>query len=219
MARTDTHARKTRELVHRLACEAGTEPRVRGMPFGRAVIVGAVLSLLAAVFVVATVFGVRGDLPSRPASSIFQFKVLAMGLLAGAGVLAVLAAGRPGSRLRLWAVLAPGVLLLLVGAWADRSGFPVTGARTVSIPVCLVAIIVAALPGLAILLAVLRRGIPTRPSAAGASAGLLAGGLGAMAYTLACVNDGASFVAVWYSAAILVTTLLGALLGRRLLAW
>lgn len=218
MARTDPHARRTSELVDRLAREAGAGPRARGVPFGWAVILGAALSLLAAVLVVAGVFGVRGDLASLPARAIFQFKVLAMGLLACAGILAVGAAGRPGSRLRWW-VLAPGVLLLLVGAWVDRSGLPITGARTVSVPVCLAAIIVAAVPGLAILLAVLRRGIPTRPRVAGAAAGLLAGGLGAMAYTLACVNDGAAFVALWYSAAILATSLLGAMLGRRALAW
>ncbi|MEL1265728.1 DUF1109 domain-containing protein [Pseudoxanthomonas putridarboris] len=218
MQTTETHARKTSELVRELAREAGTRSRTR-LPFGWVLAMGAVLSFMAALCVVAGVFGARADLPGLPASGIFQFKVAAMGLLA-CGALALLrAAGMPGARLRPWLAVLPVALLLLVGVWVDGSGFPITGARSVSIPVCLGAIVLAAAPGLAILLAVLRRGIPTRLASAGAMAGLLSGALGALAYTIACINDGALFVAVWYSAAILATTLLGAILGPRILAW
>jgi hypothetical protein len=65
----------------------------------------------------------------------------------------------------------------------------------------------------------LRRATPTRLSYAGGVAGLLAGSIGALAYTLACINDGTVFVSIWYSLAILLTSVIGALLGRRALAW
>jgi hypothetical protein len=65
----------------------------------------------------------------------------------------------------------------------------------------------------------LRTGASTRPTIAGATAGLLAGALGAAAYALACKNDGGLFVAIWYSASILIVAGLGAVFGRRALAW
>jgi hypothetical protein len=45
-----------------------------------------------------------------------------------------------------------------------------------------------------LLLGVMSQGVVTRPAAAGAAAGLLAGALGAMAYAIACKNNGALFV-------------------------
>ena len=69
------------------------------------------------------------------------------------------------------------------------------------------------------MLGAMRRGIPTRPAFAGAAAGLLAGALGGAAYAIVCKNDGALFVAVWYTTAIIVVAGLGALIGRKALAW
>jgi hypothetical protein len=230
MARDDT-VHGTDELVRRLAREAGDAQRP-GLTFAPALTLGTLLALAAAALVVAVGFGLRPDLAALPGHGIFQFKVAAMGLLAAAALWLLRAAGTPGARRpwgrrggapraapRPWPLLVPALILLLVGAWLDRSGFPLSGARTLSVPVCLGAIIAAALPGLVVLLAALRRGIPTRLSAAGALAGLTSGALGALAYTLACINDGAAFVALWYPLAIAVTTALGAILGPRVLAW
>ncbi len=72
---------------------------------------------------------------------------------------------------------------------------------------------------MAAILIAMRSGTPTRLAGAGAVAGLLAGAIGALAYTVACLNDGATFVALWYSAAIAVVTIGGALIGPRVLAW
>jgi len=111
------------------------------------------------------------------------------------------------------------LLFILVGAVFDRSGFPLLGAHTLSVPTCVGAIILASLPALAVMLAAMRLGIPTRPGWAGGMAGILAGSLGALAYTLACINDGAAFVALWYSLAIAIMAAIGATAGRRVLAW
>jgi hypothetical protein len=43
--------------------------------------------------------------------------------------------------------------------------------------------------------------------------------LGAAAYSLGCLSDAGLFVAIWYPAAILIMTGLGAAIGRRVLAW
>jgi hypothetical protein len=65
----------------------------------------------------------------------------------------------------------------------------------------------------------LRQLAPTRLTLAGALAGLFAGGAGAFVYAFHCPETAAPFVALWYSAGILLTAGLGALLGPRLLRW
>ena len=60
---------------------------------------------------------------------------------------------------------------------------------------------------------------PTRPGAAGAVAGLAAGGIGAAIYALHCPETAAPFVAIWYSLGIVGAGLIGWLVGPRLLRW
>lgn len=64
-----------------------------------------------------------------------------------------------------------------------------------------------------------RRLAPTRLRAAGAAAGLTAGACAASVYCLHCPEVSAVFVLTWYSFGILLATLLGTLLGPRLLRW
>jgi hypothetical protein len=78
--------------------------------------------------------------------------------------------------------------------------------------------ILAALP-FVILAGALRRLGPTDLRITGAFVGLLAGGIGAVAYALHCDHDSLVFVGIAYTAAILETALLGLLLGPRLLRW
>jgi hypothetical protein len=65
----------------------------------------------------------------------------------------------------------------------------------------------------------LRRLAPTRLALAGAAMGLLSGGVGATIYGLACNEKAAAFTVIWYTLAIAISTLVGALTGPRLLAW
>lgn len=60
---------------------------------------------------------------------------------------------------------------------------------------------------------------PTRPDRAGLACGLLAGCLGAAGYALACPESSTTFVAVWYTAGIGLTAMLGRLLGPAVLRW
>lgn len=75
------------------------------------------------------------------------------------------------------------------------------------------------LPTLAGALWVLRGMAPTRLRLAGFAAGLLAGAVGAFSYAFHCPELSPAFIAVWYSAGILLAGGLGAVLGPRLLRW
>jgi hypothetical protein len=60
---------------------------------------------------------------------------------------------------------------------------------------------------------------PTRLRLAGAGAGLLAGALGALVYTLHCPELAAPFLGVWYVLGILIPAAFGAVVGPRVLRW
>ena len=84
---------------------------------------------------------------------------------------------------------------------------------------CLVSVPVIAIVPFAISVWAVRRAAPTNLARTGAFAGLVAGGVSAMAYALHCTDDSLPFVAVWYSGTIVLCTLAGAALGPRLLRW
>ncbi len=77
----------------------------------------------------------------------------------------------------------------------------------------------AAAPAFIASLWLMSRMAPTRPVWAGAAAGLLAGGVGALGYTFHCTELTAPFLAVWYVLGMAIPTVIGALLGPRLLRW
>ena len=84
---------------------------------------------------------------------------------------------------------------------------------------CLLSIPIIAIVPFATAIWAVRRAAPTNLSRAGAFAGLIAGGVSAMAYALHCTDDSLAFVAVWYGGTIVLCTLAGAALGPRLLRW
>ncbi len=84
---------------------------------------------------------------------------------------------------------------------------------------CLLSIPIIAIVPFAVIIAAVRRAAPTNLVRTGAVAGLIAGGVSAMAYALHCTDDSLPFVAVWYGGTIVLCTLAGAALGPRLLRW
>jgi hypothetical protein len=64
-----------------------------------------------------------------------------------------------------------------------------------------------------------RQAAPTDLRRAGAFAGLVAGGVSALAYALHCTDDSIPFIAVWYGGTIALCTLAGAITGPKLLRW
>ncbi|MBA4263745.1 MAG: DUF1109 domain-containing protein [Comamonadaceae bacterium] len=120
------------------------------------------------------------------------------------------------------AVLAVFATMLGLGAIALLTAAPEQRAATLlgeTWLTCPRNVVLLSLPALAGALWALRGLAPTRLGAAGFNAGLMAGALGATGYALVCPEVSATFVAVWYSLGILLTGLLGALLGPRLLRW
>lgn len=210
---------QTDQLLQRLAAEAGLSPP-RRLSLIWQLLMASTVAAAVSLGVVLTVAGARSDLALVVGTWIFLFKAIAMLLLAAGAFMLVRGAARPGRAIRPLYALAPAFVFLAASTAFDRSGLSLGGARPpVSILACVGTIVLASLPALGLILGVMKQGIPTDLRAAGFQAGLLAGSIGALAYTVACVNDGAAFVAVWYSAAVVAAGCLGALAGPRWLAW
>ena len=113
-------------------------------------------------------------------------------------------------------LLAGGVIVELAtkpaGSWPER----LIGHNAVH---CLSLIPLLSIPSLASLFFALRRAAPLRPPLAGATAGLVSGGVGAILYALTCPDDSPLFVATWYSIAIGALTTAAAFGGKRWLRW
>jgi hypothetical protein len=213
------NAEYTNVVIRRLAREAGMKPSTSVISFDTALLLGAALSFASAVMLVFAIVGIPRELATTLHSAAFHHKVSSMLLVACGGIFLVRYAGRPGARALALLTVLPGLALLTAGAISDASEFPFMGLSVISVPSCIAAIVALSLLPLGITMFVLKRGVTTRPSVAGATAGVLAGALGAAAYALVCKNNGGLFVAVWYSMAILITVGIGAVVGRRALAW
>lgn len=85
--------------------------------------------------------------------------------------------------------------------------------------VCAFNITAIALPVLAALLWTLRDMAPTRPALTGGAAGMLAGALAAMLYSLHCDENTYTFFSIWYSGGMGLSALVGAVLGAKYLRW
>lgn len=210
---------KTTELIDLLAQGAG--PAVRVQPLRRLLPAIAGGALAAAALSI----GLLGIVPAHMAGTPALWVKLAYGalLVVAAGWLAARLAF-PLSQLRApgfsVAAVAAGMALLglaaLIAAGPSERGTALFGSSWQRCPLIIPAV---ALPALAAALSTLRGMAPTRLCAAGFAAGLLAGALGAIGYSLHCPEESLAFVAVWYSLGILVSGGLGALLGPRVLRW
>jgi hypothetical protein len=209
---------KTDHLIAALVTDQAQRAGPVGPALGLAAGVG--FALAGILFMLA--LGPRDDIAAAATTMRFLFKpALMLALAVAAGMLA-LRLVRPGTAARPAALGAvAGVLIIAVAAellvvprdaWAAR----LIGTNA---QICLTSIPLLAIAPLAAALYALRRGAPTRPALAGAAAGLLAGGIGAALYATHCTDDSPLFVATWYSLAIALVAIAGALLGTRLLRW
>jgi hypothetical protein len=214
-----TAIRKTDELIRSMAMEAGLGHAHAGIWFERRLALAAAAALAIGAGLAILLFGIAPALATGEPSAWLWHKVACALTLAAAGFLLVRSMARPDGSGWPVAALVPGAALLAFGGITDQSGFPVMGQSGQSVPICLGAIVLLSLPGLTLILGVLHTGAPTRPTMAGAAAGLMAGALGAAAYAIACKNDGGLFVATWYSTAIVIAGAVGAVAGRRVLSW
>ena len=207
----------TDDLIRSLASTAGT--RQRGASLQAVIAVSGAASLACALLVVFSVFGIRQDFADMAVRMPFAFKVAYSGaLVAGASVVALYAATPGASATALYA-LSPAVLLLACGVIFDPTGFPIMGRTDTAVAICVGRILFLSLPAMMLTFVFMRRSAPTQPLFAGAVVGMLSGSVGALAYALACRNDGTAFVAIWYAAACAIMAAVGAIVGHRVLRW
>ncbi|WP_375286074.1 DUF1109 domain-containing protein [Sphingomonas sp.] len=211
----------TDELILRLARD--TRPVPRGT-VGRRLVLGIALGAVVSAILVLAWLGPREDLGVAVRRASYWIK-WGYTLSLSAAALAVTAQlARPDSgRLRgLWLTAIPVVLLAVVGlmelARTPRSDWLAMWLGQ-SWMVCPWLVLLFAIPIFGGLLWSFRKLAPTRLRAAGAAAGLTAGAFAASVYCLHCPEVSAIFVLTWYSLGILLATLLGSLLGPRLLRW
>jgi hypothetical protein len=210
---------KTDDLIAALCTDAPDKRPLRAYFIGAALI-----GALCAFAVFMATLGPRPDFMRAIHTMRFDFKFVVTLALALAAFAVARDMARPEVARSRWRVLlwtAP--VLMLLGVAAELVMVP----RDLWMPrlighnmrFCTTMIPLFALAPLALMLWAFRRGAPQNPARAGAIAGLLAGGIGALFYAAHCFDDSPLFVATWYTLAIAAVTGLGALLGSRILRW
>lgn len=212
---------KTDDLISMLAANVSpVDPHVVARRIGTAVLVGS----LSASLLVVMLLGIRHDIAQVSVTPLFWAKVaLPLCLTVGAWLM-VTRLARPGMTSgagRYWVAATLAVvwlagLLALITAAPDARVDMVFG-RTWR--VCALNITMLSIPGFVAVFWALRGLAPTRPTLAGSCGGLLAGATATIAYCLHCPEMGVPFWGIWYVMGMLVPTLVGASLGRRLLRW
>jgi hypothetical protein len=207
----------TDDLIARLS--ANVKP-VRRQKLKLGLILASMAALGACVVIVLVSQGVRPDF--EKSGTAVALKVIFSAAFAAAALPVAARLASPDRTAGVWLRVGAGLLVasVLIGAvaimtHADGSVGPVYE----GFPYAFVAIPALATPASFLIFAWYRRFAPTRLALAGGSVGGLSGGLGAMAYALICPVDSAGFVSTWYGASILVCTLVGALVGPRVLRW
>jgi hypothetical protein len=211
---------KTERLIDSLVADRIHQPP----PAGRTLLHALPMAIAAALLVFSLFLDMRSDLPAAFTSWRYLLKLLLPLLIMGAAIGLVLHLAqpqhRPGSAFR-WMLLL--TLPLLAGTLMEGAMLPsadwVAAAMGKDPIYCLIFVPMLSLAPLAAMLWTLRQGAPQSPVAGGAAAGLAAGGIGAFIFAIHCDNDSPFYIAIWYLGAIAIVTLLGALVGQRLLRW
>ena len=212
---------RTDQLVTLLAADAAP---VRRRAVSRRLLLALAVALPVSAAWMLLAYGVRRDLIEAMFWPMFWVRLLLGAGIALAAFVVVQRLARPGVPVRgAWLGLAAPVLLIWLLAGAALLAAP-QEERTALVwghtwRSCAIDIAVVSLPMFAALLWALRGLAPTRPALAGAAAGALAGGAGAMVYALHCPELAAPYIAVWYLAGIALPVVAGALVGPRLLRW
>lgn len=188
--------------------------------FGVAIVSGAA----GATLVVATLLGIRRDLAEVALTPIFWAKIaLPLCLMIGSLWMSARLA-RPGVRAGSsgWLIAAPVAAVWLAGAYVlmaapDDARLALLLGKTWR--VCPFNIAMLSVPGFVAVFWALKGLAPTRLAMSGAAGGLLAGSTATLAYCLHCPEMGIPFWGAWYLLGMLVPTVIGSLLGPRLLRW
>ncbi|MEO8486722.1 MAG: DUF1109 domain-containing protein [Betaproteobacteria bacterium] len=212
---------RTDELIRALATGLGPlEPRAVPQRYATALAVGS----LGALAIVVAYLGVNNDLVALSAKPMFWVRLVFAASVAATAFVALARLARPGvplghasaamavPMLAMWALAA----VVLALAEPMMRSMLVLGSTWKTCPLN---ITLASLPVLIAVLWAIRGLAPTRPIMTGATAGRLAGGIGAVFYTLHCPELEAPFLGVWYVLGMAIPSVIGALVAPRLLRW
>jgi hypothetical protein len=211
---------KTDELVTLLAGDVIVDARAGPRRYALAIGWGA----LGATLLMAILLGVRRDLAQVVSMPMFWVKLGYAACLAVASVLAATRLSVPGGRVRSLAraLAAPVVAIWalaatqLVGATPAERSLLFFGQTWRTCPYF---IAVLSIPVFFALFWAMKGLAPTRLRLAGAMAGFAAGAIAALVYSLHCPELTAPFIGCWYLIGMLIPTIVGALLGPRVLRW
>lgn len=212
---------QTDDLIAHLS--GALEP-VRGTEITRTLAIGLAAGAAGSALLMMATIGVRHDIVDAMGGGAFWLKFLYTLAIAVLGLKLVERIGRPGTDASLPALLLAVPVLVLMAMMAMQMMPADDAARRAllmghSARTCSMLIAGLALPLFAGLFWSLRQLAPTRLIQAGAAAGLLAGSTAATIYAFHCTESTATFIAIWYTAGIALTTALGAGLGRWALRW
>lgn len=210
----------TNELIGTLAADA----RRPATPLSTAwwAATGLAIALAAAAF--SAILGPRPDIATAAETYRFLFKFLVTITLAASAFGCVRALSRPGENWRRAvpylaaapALIAMAIVVELITLPSDTWSATMVGTNSVT---CLTYVSLIGIGPLAIFLRTLHYNAPTRPTLAGAVAGLLAGGIAATFYAAQCTDDSPLFVATWYTIAVAILAVLGAVGANRFARW
>lgn len=212
---------ETERLIDRLAADvAPAPPRMVPRRIAMTALAGGALALVAVVFWL----GVRPDLIRAMGGATFWMKAAYAAILGMAGFACTERLARPIGSPRNGILLAVGALGVLAAIGVATLIAAPPGERMAmwlghSWRRCPLNILALAIPTLALALLAMRRFAPTRLTAAGAAAGLFAGGVAATIYGLHCGETAPVFVVTWYSLGVAFSAGLGAAVGRWALRW
>ncbi|MBU1375757.1 MAG: DUF1109 domain-containing protein [Alphaproteobacteria bacterium] len=212
---------ETERLIDSLAANLTPAP---SRQVSRRIVMTALVGAAAALVAVLFWLGLRSDLMIAVGGRMFWMKAAYAAILGVAGFACAERLARPTGSARgglLLAVAALGVLavigltMMMMTPPAERMALWL-GQSWRRCPFYILAL---SIPTLALALLTMRRFAPTRLGAAGAAAGLFAGGVAATVYGLHCGETSPIFLLTWYSLGVALSTALGALLGPWALRW
>jgi hypothetical protein len=201
----------------------GAEPVPAGVPgrrYGAALAAGGAGALLLTV----AYLGVRPDIAEAAREPMFWVKLAFPCALLAVALVAATRLARPGVRVG----FAAEALLVPVGAiWVLAAVALVSAAPGARLPLvlgstwisCPFNIAFLSVPAFAAAFWAMKGLAPTRPALAGALSGLLAGCLGAAAYSLHCPEMAPPFLGTWYLLGMALPAAAGAAAGPLLLRW
>jgi hypothetical protein len=211
---------RTSELIAALAADPVPEP----IRLERRVATAIALGLIVSLAIYAVRMGLRPDIAEAARTVRFNLKFVDAFAFALPSLLLMLTLARPDAKPRaiaLWliaplVILAAGVVVELIVVPSEEWLSRLVGHNSMF---CMRMIPLLAAPILVSLIVALRAGAPLRPGLTGAFAGAASAGIAALIYASHCPDDSPLFVATWYPLATLICMGVGALAGRRFLAW